>query len=61
MEHTITINLNDKLPLEKLVSLHEKAREAGHDSPDDYVTSLVIADLETPTPKRRRAKKGVKQ
>jgi hypothetical protein len=54
MEHSITINITDKLPLEKLVSLHEKAREDGHDSPDDYITSLVIADLETPTlqPKR---------
>ena len=62
MEHSITINLTDKLPLAKLVTVHEKAREGGHDSPDDYIASLVIADLETPTPQpKRRTKKGARK
>ena len=50
MEHSITIQLTDKLPLTKLVSVHEKAREGGHESADAYIASLVIADLEAEQP-----------
>lgn len=61
MDISITLELKDKLTLPQFVAMHERARSKGFMDTDDYVTSLVLEDLDTPIttapkPKSKRAR-----
>lgn len=49
MDISITLNLKDKLSLPQFVALHERSRSKGFTDTDDYVTSLVLNDLDAPS------------
>ena len=45
MELSITIQLGDTLPLNKVVEVYGASHAQGFSNVDDYVSSLVAADL----------------
>lgn len=61
MDISITLALQNKMTLEQVVTLHEKARLAGFADTDDFVTHLVKSSLEAPkTTTSRKKKEGTR-